>query len=170
MTLALYSDANSWLDGTKIRFENEDDAEPERSEAETITTAALIDLYPDHALLWTTDSPLVPPQETVPDLVRTIVSLLMAAYRYQRRYSEEVMTPSTFAQGLEDRAMRLLDALRSGNASLTDPDTGEDLVSELTFGEGDFWPNDKTVVETGSLLIGVEEGDPLRFFSMDEVF
>lgn len=80
------------------------------------------------------------------------------------------MTPSTFAQGLEDRAMRLLDALRSGNASLTDPDTGEDLVSELTFGEGDFWPNDKTVVETGSLLIGVEEGDPLRFFSMDEVF
>jgi hypothetical protein len=52
MTLALYSDANSWLDGTKIRFENEEDAEPERSEAETITKAALIDLYPDHVLLF----------------------------------------------------------------------------------------------------------------------
>jgi hypothetical protein len=88
MTLALYSDANSWLDGTKIRFENEDDAEPERSEAETIAKGALVDLYEDHINLWTTDIPLVPPQETVPDLIRTIVSLLMAAYRYQRRYSE----------------------------------------------------------------------------------
>jgi hypothetical protein len=170
MTLALYSDANSWLDGTKIRFENEDDAEPERSEAETIVKAALIDLYPDHVNLWTTTTPLVAPAETVPDLVRTIVSLLMAAYRYQRRYSEEVMSPSTFAQGLEDRAMRFLDALRSGTASLVDPDTGDDLVSELTFGEGDFWPNDKTVVEVDSNLIGVNSGDPLRFFNMDEVF
>lgn len=170
MTLALYSDANSWLDGTKIRFENEDDAEPERSEAETIVKAVLIDLYPTHVNHWTTDSPLDPGEETVPDLVRTIVSLLMAAYRYQRRYSEETMTPSTFAQGLEARAMGLLSDLRTGNASLTDPDTGDDLISELTFGEGDFWPNDTTVVETGSQLIGVDEGDPLRFFKMDEVY
>jgi hypothetical protein len=66
--------------------------------------------------------------------------------------------------------MRLLDALRSGNASLVDPDTGDDLVSELTFGEGDFWPNDKTIVEPDSSLIGVSSGDPLRFFNMDEVF
>jgi hypothetical protein len=170
MTLALYSDANSWLDGTKIRFENEDDAEPERSEAETITKGALVDLYEDHINLWTTTTPLVPPAETVPDLVRTIVSLLMAAYRYQRRYSEETMSPSTFAQGLEERAMDLIRALRTNNASLTDPDTGDDIVSGIAIDSGNFWPNDKTVVETGSLLVGVEEGDPLRFFNMDEVF
>jgi len=95
MTLALYSDANSWLDGTKIRFENEEDAEPERSEAETITKAALIDLYPDHVLLWTTTDPLVPPAEAVPDLVRTIVSLLMAAYRYLRSGSRRSCNASS---------------------------------------------------------------------------
>jgi hypothetical protein len=172
MPLALYSDANSWLDGTKIRFENEDDAEPERSEAETITKGALVDLYEDHINLWTTTLPIPNPDglETVPDLVRTIVSLLMAAYRYQRRYSEETMSPSTFAQGLETRAMDLIRALRTNNASLTDPDTGEDIVSGIAIDSGNFWPNDSTVVETGSLLVGVEEGDPLRFFNMDEVF
>ena len=170
MVLALYSDANSWLDGTKIRFENEDDAEPERSEAETITRGALVDLYPDHIDLWTTNDPLTPPEEKVPDLVRTIVSLLMAAYRYQRRYSEETMTPSTFAQGLEDRAMNLIRALRTGNASLTDPDTSDDIISATAIDSGNVWPNDSTVVEPGSQLIGVEEGDPLRFFKMDEVY
>jgi hypothetical protein len=170
MTLALYSDANSWLDGTKIRFENEDDAEPERSEAETIAKGALVDLYEDHINLWTTDIPLVPPQETVPDLIRTIVSLLMAAYRYQRRYSEETMSPSTFAQGLEERAMDLIRALRTNNASLTDPDTGDDIVSGIAIDSDNFWPNDKTVVEMDSNLVGVDSGDPLRFFNMDEVF
>jgi len=170
MTLALYSDANSWLDGTKIRFENEDDAEPERSEAETIVKGALVDLYEDHINLWTTETPLPPGEETVPDLIRTIVSLLMAAYRYQRRYSEETMSPSTFAQGLEQRAMDLIIALRTNNASLTDPDTGDDIVSGIAIDSGNFWPNDSTVVPTGSLLVGVEEGEPLRFFKMDEVY
>lgn len=170
MVLALYSDANSWLDGTKIRFENEDDAEPERSEAETITKGALVDLYPDHIDLWTLDDPLVPPAERVPDLITTIVSLLMAAYRYQRRYSEETMSPSTFAQGLEERAWELIRALRTGNASLTDPDTGDDIISATAIDSGNFWPNDSTVVPPGSKLIGVNEMDPLRFFNMDEVF
>jgi len=80
------------------------------------------------------------------------------------------MSPSTFAQGLEERAMDLIRALRTNNASLTDPDTGDDIVSGIAIDSGNFWPNDKTVVETGSLLVGVEEGDPLRFFNMDEVF
>ena len=80
------------------------------------------------------------------------------------------MTPSTFAQGLEDRAMNLIRALRTGNASLTDPDTGDDIISATAIDSGNFWPNDSTVVEPGSQLIGVEEGDPLRFFKMDEVY
>ena len=51
-SLAAYTDANRWLDGTKIKFDTEASSTDDRLKAEPIVEAALIDLYPDNVLLW----------------------------------------------------------------------------------------------------------------------
>jgi hypothetical protein len=165
MTLALFSDANAWLDITKIRFENANDAEPERVQAESVVLGAVKDLFPDNYALWEDDP--TPPQEPVPRLIRTIVSLLMASYRYAKRYSEESLEENSFALSLEKRAMYLLEGLRAGSITLDDVD----YESSLSFGEADFWPNDSTVVWDDNLeAYGLHVMDPLRYASMDKRF
>ena len=76
------------------------------------------------------------------------------------------MTPSTFALGLEARAMGLLANLREGSMSLYDTN----YTSELQVQRADFYPNDETVVTADNPQTGLDIGDPLRFFTMEETF
>jgi hypothetical protein len=166
VSLAGFQDANRWLDGTKIKFETIHDADAEATEADSVVKAALAGLYPDHINLWIETLPDSNPDglEETPDLVRTVASLLMASYRYAKKYSEEILSPSSYALALEAKAMSFLNRLRDGSMSLAD----ESYISELQFQSSNFWPNDTTVASGD--LIGLSEGDPLRFFTTDRVF
>ena len=162
MALATHDDANRWLDGTKIKFDTEASSEDDRLKVEPIVRAALIDLYPDNIDDWDVDGT----PEAVPELVRDVVSMLMAAYLYQRRYSEETQGPSSFGMNLEKRAMRILQDLRTGSLSLAD----KAYTSQLGLSSADFWPNDSTTVPDSTTIPGLSEGDPLRAFTMDRKF
>lgn len=164
MTLATFDDANGWLDGTKISFANANDAEPEATEADAIVKAALTDLYPANVPLW--DATGTP--ELTPKVVRQAAALLMAAYRYSKRYSEESVGPSTFGMLLEARANGILAGLRNGSLSLDD----KTYTSQLGLTEADFWPNNTTVATSNDDLagLGLNDGDPLRMFTMNKEF
>lgn len=167
MALADFDDANNWLDAVKLKFENQEDAEEESASADAIVLGALIDVFPNNANLWTTTTPLVPPAEAVPALVREIAALLMAAQLYQKKYSEETPRAYNYGVQLEQKAMRMLKGLRDGTITLADVD----LVNSLGFLEADYWPNDTTVVTTDMPnLVGPALGEPERFFRMEDVF
>jgi hypothetical protein len=162
--LASFADANDHLDGTKISFLNDDDASPEAKDADVYVLGRLSSVYPDHATLWTAVDPLVPPAEATPGLVRLAASLLMASYRYAKKYSEETQTPNPYSERLKARADEILNGLVGGTLTLYD----EDYASSSQFFEADFWPNDTTVVVEDS-GVGMHLGDPDRRFSIDRV-
>lgn len=168
MTLAAYTDANAWIDEDKIRFENDPDALPESTQADAVVKAALIDLYPDHVSLW--DVNPTGGQEATPALVKTIASLLMASYRYAKKYSEESTQESGFALYLANMANGLLADLREGRKSLADVPA---VTNTLLLQQGDFWPNNLTTVSEDDNFhrtLGFQVGDPDRAFTMDKDF
>lgn len=159
--LATFADANRWLDKTKVKFENDADAEDELAQATPIVRASIADLYPDDLDTWDVTTPPV-----VPELIREVTAMLMAAYRYQERYSEETLLQSTFAMSLERRAIAILKGLRDGTLSLADY---PDLTNESRLLADDYWPNESTTVglEDHSFLdLGFTTTDKLRAFSM----
>jgi hypothetical protein len=164
VTLADYTDANAWLDNTKLRFTDNDQAAPWAQNADQVVIAALSQVFPDHATLW--DVNPGPGQEPTPSLVREIVGLLMASYYYEAKYSEITNHASSYSRHLEARANDLLDGLRTGLVVLTDVD----YVSSTALAQGDFWPNDATLVTSDNPQVGLDEGDPDRRFTMDVVF
>lgn len=156
MSLASYEEANRPLDQTKIAFANAPDAESEATQADTIVKSALADIYPDNVNLW--DAEPAPPQEATPSTIAVIASFLMASFRYAKRYSEEAIGESNYATQLWDRAMLLLEGLRSGKLGLAD--VTYDSAAE--WNRSSFWPNDQTFFEGTST--------PLRAFTMEDVF
>src|SRR5437879_6554473 len=111
MALASYVDSNTWLDGTKISFANDDDAAPESIAADRIVTSALRVVYPDNVDLWTAPT-------NTPGLVTDIAAMLMASFRYAKIYSEEALNESDYSARLEARAMTLIKGLQDGTLQL----------------------------------------------------
>lgn len=138
MPLITYSEANYVLDNTKVSFASELDALPEATHADTIVKAALYELYPDHVGQW--DSSETP--EATPALVKVIVALLMGAFRYEKKYSEEVAAAGrdAYSEILYRRAQELVKGLKEGRLSLWDTA----YVTGVEFGSADFWPNATT--------------------------
>jgi len=165
MTLALYSDANEWLDGTKIQFLNAFDAAPEATSVDNIVRAYLKDTFPDNVDLW--DANPGTGQEATPAIIREIASLLMAAYRYEKVYSLDLTAGPTYASVLEARAMALIEGIKAGTITLIDT-----TYDAPHFDQGNFYPNDMTIVtdDMDSEHLHLDVGDPLRFFTMDRVF
>lgn len=162
MTLADFHDANKFLDGTKIEFQSPSDASQEASVADAIVKARLSDTFPAHVSLWS----YAPTggQEATPAIVRVIAGMLMAAERYDKRYSEETLNGSDYAQRLRDRANFMLEGIVSGQLSL------DDVTYDIdTFTEALFYPNDSTLV-VAPPPVGLAVGDADRRFSMDTVF
>jgi len=167
MPLADFSNANNWLDEVKLAFPNAEDAEEESASADAIIRGALADVFPDNINLWTNETPLVPPQEAVPELIREVAAMLMAAFFYQKKYSEESNRSFNYGVQLEQRAMRILKGLRDGTIVLGDID----IINSLGLLEADYLPNDTTIVTPEmNDLVGPKQGEPLRFFEMGKVF
>lgn len=78
----------------------------------------------------------------------------MAAFRYQKKYSEETGADSEFAQRLEERAKWLLEGVSSGTVELDD----KTYTSRKAWSQDDFWPNDTTLYPNTDI--------PIRAFSM----
>src|ERR1041385_8673047 len=106
MPLAAYTDANSWLDGTRISFESDADAKPEAENAENVVKSHLFDVFPDLVSAWETP-------EATPAIVREITAMLMAAFRYARKYSAESVKKDSYSKWLQDTAMMELSKLES---------------------------------------------------------
>lgn len=168
MALASYEEANDHLDGSKVSFASDVDAAPEAREADAIVIASLADIYPDHVSLWVYDASPTPPEITTPELVRQAASLLMAGYRYNKIYSEEVVETSGFADSLISRAMEILTGIRDGTLTLTDVDYDPSGFVELT--QASYWPNDTTVVTAEDPVVGLETGEADRRFTMTRTF
>lgn len=168
MPLATYEDANGHLDGTKISFVSDADAEPEAREADRIVKSKLGDIFPDYVALWDISvDPQVEP-ELVPGLVNEAAALLMASYRYANRYSEDELNENDYAARLERRALQILEDIRSGKAVLFDVTYG--ITTEESYGleRDDFWPNDDYTPEYVENQKTLDPRlQPKRVFSMD---
>jgi hypothetical protein len=166
MPLASYTDANNWLDKTKIKLTSDDQALPVSLRADPIIVGQLAQIYPDHASLWAVAP--VGLQEATPALVRDIAGLLYAAYYYEEKYSEVTNRASSYSRHLEARATDLIAGLRSGLLVLADVSYGSATVA----GQGDVWPNDTTIVNPlgDNPQVGLDDFAPDIKFTMDKVF
>jgi hypothetical protein len=153
-------EANAFLDGTKIAFADDTDAEPEATNADRLITGMLFPEFPDHVLSWETSG--------APKIVVTVAAMLMASYRYAKDYTEESDLASGYATRLKNDAIEILTGIINGSIRLYDTD----YPNENAFGANYFYPNDTTTVQPPEDLsaLGLETGDPLRAFSMDQVF
>lgn len=173
MSLASYEDANAHLDETKIGFASAADAEDKARSADAIVKAKLGDRFPDYVALWSDTVPNPNPNELIatPALVREAASLLMAAFLYEERYSEETLDDNDYAARLQKRAMFLLDGIADGSLILWDVDYGQDANNTARLEREDFWPNDTYTPE----LVALERSlgsdlSPRRMFGMDADF
>lgn len=142
MSLATFDQANRWLDESKAKFNDDDDAFPESSSADALVLASLADVYPDDYATWDAETS----GTETPPIVAYIASRLMAAYRYGKLYSMQDRARADYAKWLEDGALSLLQQLRDGIILI--PEIA--LVSPVDFGAADFYPNDATeILEPG---------------------
>ncbi len=139
MALASFEDANEWLDENKIQFLNEDDARQEANNADNIVRSWLAGNWPEYVNLWAHNAGLA--DNVTPAVVKEAASLLMASYRYAKRYSEESFAGSDYAQRLERRAVEMLAQLKQGELVLWDKTYGQDIFSTYSIEPGDFFPN-----------------------------
>lgn len=151
MALATFTDANQWLDQVKVKFVDDTDAIPEADNAENIVKAKLYDTFPTLVPLW------VDPAST-PKIVREIASMLMAAFRYGRKYSQQTARRSSYAVQLETRANELIDQLVAGTVQLIDVSP---IPVGAAVGSSYFYPND---------LTGVEDEAEARMFTVRDEF
>lgn len=144
MSLASFTDANRHLDKNKVQFENEDDAFPEAASADIYVRGALVDVYGAAVVsLW--DETPTAPQTLVPELVREIAALWMAAERWDKRYSLEQSTSDSYSNRLRAQAQAMIDKLRSGEMTLVEVG----VISGVAWSEASFWPNSTTVDVAG---------------------
>lgn len=171
MPLATFEDANTHLDETKISFVDDADAAPEAREADNIVRSKLGDIFPDQVAHWIDTLPdPVGDALITPNLVREAASLLMASYRYAKRYSEDELNENDYAARLEKRAMRILEDIRNGTAILWDVDYGLTTEAAYSLEQEDFYPNDTYTPESVELDIADPRLQPKRSFSMDRRF
>lgn len=152
MPMASFTDANSHLDASKIAFADDNDALDEATSADRYIRSFLYDAFGTAVDDW------VDPEDT-PEIIREAASLLMAAQLYAKRYSENTVEVTGYAEFLNNKANLILQGVKDGSIELSD---SPGIVSGLAWSNASFWPNDTTVVEGTT--------DPLRAFSMDLEF
>lgn len=134
-----------WLEATKLNVSSVD-AQLELS-ARNIAFNKLSQIY--DTTVWTNIA-------TTPALIRQVISMLVAAWIYNRAFSQEDSEGSGYAAWLEDKAMGLLESISTGALDLPE------VVGIVTSVSGpSFYPNDDTELE-----------DPYQAakFSMGKVF
>lgn len=103
-------------------------------------------------------------QASTPALIRSIVSMLIAAWMINRAYAETVDEVDAYGAHLESSALTLLGGLADGSILVDDT-----ITTTYTTGQPAFWPTDLATT------IASEEGDtaegaaPLAF-TMGKLF
>lgn len=149
MALVSSADVQAWLEPTKLRLDSDDDL-VEEIHASAIVMAQLSTRFDTSAWVDST---------TTPQLVRTIISMLVAAYRYNSLYSETINEErETYGDKLEEKAMLLLQQVVDGQLIIEEALDGPAVTGTL-----EFYPTD------ASTLIDDEE-DAGRKFTMGQRF
>lgn len=152
MAVIELSDVQAWLEQTKFTITTVD-AELELS-ARTLAFSTVAVHYDTSA--WTDET-------DTPELIKSIIAMLVAAWQYDRQYAEEDIEGSSYSQRLEERAMMILNGIADGTLSLgTGPDDSVDVTSPA------FWPTDAS-----TLLADDDPEDPdasPRAYTMGMVF
>jgi hypothetical protein len=121
-------EVQQWLETTKLGI-TEVDVELESS-ASTYIFARLGETYDTSGWIGST---------TTPALVRKLISMLIAAWTYERTYSESSPDQPTWAQRLEAMVEAILTGLTDGSIALVDLPAGD--IPTTT---PEFWPTDDT--------------------------
>lgn len=150
--IASYEDANRYLDETKLRYANNDEAAKEGIGVDAEIRAALADIFGTTVSIWEDNT-------TSPAIIVEIAAMKMAASKYEKSYSEETLGDNDYSARLRKRADALILGLRQGTISLSDT---PEVSSTYVWSEDDFWPNDTYVFE--------DTLEPDRKFTMDQVF
>lgn len=150
MAYVTVDEVQSWVEPTKLRFDHDDEL-PEEANASTYVLARLATVFDTSNWTDNTDTP---------QLVRKVIAMLVAAWRYNRIYSEsDLEAGNPYANKLEQMANDILTGLVNGSMVLTD----ETISGPGVEGTLAFYPTD------ASSLID-DEDDSDRKFSMGKVF
>lgn len=123
------AEVQSWLEVTKLTIADFD-AELE-STAQATAFGVLGDVFDTST--WVSPA-------TTPVLVRKAIAMLVAAWTYNRQYSEEDPDGSAYARWLEEKAYALLEGIKSGDIDLVEvPDNVAAIAGTIS-----FYPDDST--------------------------
>jgi hypothetical protein len=150
-------DVQQWLEATKYSVSSLD-AKLEET-ARTQVFARLNALY--NVGEWTTPG-------TTPNLVKVVVSMLVAAWTFNRAYAEDDLTESTYGMHLEARAWLLVDGILAGAV-----DIGVEIDPTLALDASvAFFPDDVATGRDNRWAAGftTEEPDAPRAFTMGQQF
>jgi len=141
MALVTLAQVQQWLEQSKLQL-SAIDAELADT-ARDVTFAALVNSYTTST--WVSTA-------TTPRLVRSVISMLVAAWEYQRAYSEDA-GDALYGIELERKAMALLAGISAGTTTLEEyPGVG---ANAETLG---FYPDDATGALEDTDGLGYEVG------------
>lgn len=128
MAYVTLTEVQAWLESTKLTLSSFD-AELEDI-ASTLVVGTLAEVY--DTTTWTNDT-------NTPDLVTKVIAMLVAAWTYNRAYSEDDPNGNAYAKWLEDKAYALLAGIKDGSIDLSEV-AGFAASSD----QPSFWPDDTT--------------------------
>ncbi len=137
------ADVQVWLEPTKLRIDSGDSLAEEVPASEIVLSKLAVRFDTSG---WTDES-------DTPDLVRNILGMLVASYRYNSIYSETEDAGNPYADKLADMADNLIMGIIDGTIDLID----EPLQGPTVTGTLEFLPTDKTGANDLSPF-GPEEG------------
>lgn len=143
------AEVQQWLESTKMTLTTVD-----TELAESARVLAFSDISSAYDV-----STWISPTST-PKLVRAAISMLIAAWEYQRAYSEE--DGSNYGDKLEIRARLLIEGIAGGTTIL------EELPGEgTTTTSPEFYPDDSTgysdIYDANDNLIGLAGSEDIKF-------
>ncbi len=138
-----------WLEQTKLTLDNVD---------EELAESARLRAFSDMASAYDTSTWV--DSSTTPALVRSCISMLIAAWEYMRAYSEEDGT--SYGMVLEARALALIESIANGSTELEElPGVGS--ASSIA----EFYPDDLTgssaIYDANGNLIGLAGSEDIKF-------
>jgi hypothetical protein len=150
------AEVQAWLDPEKLQLPSNDPL-PEEQHSSNIVLSKLAQVF--DVSDWVDEA-------TTPSLVRTIISGLTAARRYNKIYSETEDAGNKYANKLEAILMDMINQVVAGSLTLTDVETG-DSPAQVHANNPKFWPNDRTgaleVHDARGMLIQPEGSQDIKF-------
>lgn len=151
MAIVSLAEVQGWLEKTKLRIPQFD---PQlEATASNIAVGTLAEVY--DTTLWVNEA-------GTPALVRNVIAMLVAAWTYNKAYSEEDPDGSGYAMWLEAKAMGILAGIKDGSIDLAEVPGVAASSASIS-----FLPNDATgsseVYDGRGTLIGLAGSEDRKF-------